>query len=416
MSKITIQDLASVLVERWHLGKKEASMFVNELFFVIQKSLDEEKNVKVKGLGTFKIIDVDDRESVDVNTGDRVLIEGHGKITFTPDPLMKELVNKPFSQFETVVLKDGIDFNEAEETNQPDVAAVPDETDDNAAPLVEFVTEEEPVKPEKPEISEKSENSEKSDSSENSENSASTESVATEETPSKESETVNENVPSDENVSSEENVTTDESAAPEDEDATVVVEEEESAFKKYWKWIGIAVLTLAVGILIGYLMGNRSNTPPASEQSVEVVDSEAVKALPNASDTIAADSLEVESEDLEEEDSEEDSEEDVEEEEVPQQEVAHTDKTSEATTEERQLDKWEAMDTRVKTGAYRILGTDTVLKAKAGDNLTRICNRTIGPGMECYLEVYNGISSGTALKAGQEIKIPKLELKKKKKK
>ena len=205
-------------------------------------------------------------------------------------------------------------------------------------------------------------------------------------------------------------------AAPEDEDATVVVEEEESAFKKYWKWIGIAVLTLAVGILIGYLMGNRSNTPPASEQSVEVVDSEAVKALPNASDTIAADSLEVESEDLEEEDSEEDSEEDVEEEEVPQQEVAQTDKTSEATTEERQLDKWEAMDTRVKTGAYRILGTDTVLKAKAGDNLTRICNRTIGPGMECYLEVYNGISSGTALKAGQEIKIPKLELKKKKKK
>ena len=416
MGKITTQELAGVLVERWHIGKKEASQFVNELFFLIQKSLNEDKIVKVKGLGTFKIIDVDDRESVNVNTGDRVLIEGHGKITFTPEPLMKELVNKPFSQFETVVLKDGIDFNEAEETNQPDVAAVPDETDDNAAPLVEFVTEEEPVKPEKPEISEKSENSEKSDSSENSENSASTESVATEETPSKESETVNENVPSDENVSSEENVTTDESAAPEDEDATVVVEEEESAFKKYWKWIGIAVLTLAVGILIGYLMGNRSNTPPASEQSVEVVDSEAVKALPNASDTIAADSLEVESEDLEEEDPEEDSEEDVEEEEVPQQEVAQTDKTSEATTEERQLDKWEAMDTRVKTGAYRILGTDTVLKAKAGDNLTRICNRTIGPGMECYLEVYNGISSGTALKAGQEIKIPKLELKKKKKK
>ena len=410
MGKISTQELAGVLVERWHIGKKEASQFVNELFFLIQKSLNEDK------IGTFKIIDVDDRESVNVNTGDRVLIEGHGKITFTPDPLMKELVNKPFSQFETVVLKDGIDFNEAEETNQPDVAAVPDETDDNAAPLVEFVTEEEPVKPEKPEISEKSENSEKSDSSENSENSASTESVATKETPSKESETVNENVPSDENVSSEENVTTDESAAPEDEDATVVVEEEESAFKKYWKWIGIAVLTLAVGILIGYLMGNRSNTPPASEQSVEVVDSETVKALPNASDTIVADSLEVESEDLEEEDSEEDSEEDVEEEEVPQQEVAHTDKTSEATTEERQLDKWEAMDTRVKTGAYRILGTDTVLKAKAGDNLTRICNRTIGPGMECYLEVYNGISSGTALKAGQEIKIPKLELKKKKKK
>ena len=99
-----------------------------------------------------------------------------------------------------------------------------------------------------------------------------------------------------------------------------------------------------------------------------------------------------------------------------EEEVAQPNNTPEATAEERPLDKWEAMDVRVKTGAYRILGTDTVLKAKAGDNLTRICNRTIGPGMECYLEVYNGITAGTALTAGQEIKIPKLELKKKKKK
>ena len=141
MSKITIQDLASVLVERWHLGKKEASMFVNELFFVIQKSLDEEKNVKVKGLGTFKIIDVDDRESVDVNTGDRVLIEGHGKITFTPDALMKELVNKPFSQFETVVLNEGVDFKETAVDQPEETPDVVLETEDSAAPLVEFVDE-----------------------------------------------------------------------------------------------------------------------------------------------------------------------------------------------------------------------------------------------------------------------------------
>ena len=106
MAKISLQDLSSVLVERRHIGKKEASQFVNEMFYLIQKNLNEDKIVKVKGLGTFKIIDVEDRESVDVNTGDRVLIEGHGKITFTPDALMKELVNKPFSQFETVVLKD----------------------------------------------------------------------------------------------------------------------------------------------------------------------------------------------------------------------------------------------------------------------------------------------------------------------
>lgn len=381
MGKISTQELAGALVERWHIGKKEASQFVNELFFLIQKSLNEDKIVKVKGLGTFKIIDVDDRESVNVNTGDRVLIEGHGKITFTPDPLMKELVNKPFSQFETVVLKDGIDFNEAEDTNQPEVTAVPEETDENAAPLVEFVTEE---------------------------------NATVEETVSSDENVVaEENVSPEDNAATEEIATPEESIASEEEEPAVVVEEAESTFKKYWKWIGIAVLTLAVGILIGYLMGNRSTPQAPTQTSVEVVDSEAVKALPNDSDIIATDSTDVEEEDLEEEDSEEEAEE---EEEAPEEEVAQPNNTPEATAEERPLDKWEAMDVRVKTGAYRILGTDTVLKAKAGDNLTRICNRTIGPGMECYLEVYNGITAGTALTAGQEIKIPKLELKKKKKK
>ena len=78
------------------------------------------------------------------------------------------------------------------------------------------------------------------------------------------------------------------------------------------------------------------------------------------------------------------------------------------------FDKYEQMDVRVRTGAYRIVGTDHMEKVKAGDNLSRICKRTIGPGMECYLEVYNGIKGDADLKVGQEIKIPKLEHKKKK--
>ena len=112
MGKISIQDLSSVLVDKRGLSKKEASNFISEMFDIVQQELEKEKLVKIKGLGTFKIIDVDDRESVNVNTGERVLIEGHGKITFTPDSLMKELVNKPFSQFETVVLNDGVEFEE----------------------------------------------------------------------------------------------------------------------------------------------------------------------------------------------------------------------------------------------------------------------------------------------------------------
>ena len=112
MGKMTIQDVSRVLSERKGLNKKDASNFVNLMFDIIQQALERDGIVKVKGLGTFKIIDVDARESVNVNTGERVLIEGHNKITFTPDSLLKELVNKPFSQFETVVLNDGVDFDE----------------------------------------------------------------------------------------------------------------------------------------------------------------------------------------------------------------------------------------------------------------------------------------------------------------
>lgn len=398
MGKISLQDLASVLVERWHLGKKEASMFVNEMFFVIQKSLDEDKIVKVKGLGTFKIIDVDDRESVDVNTGDRVLIEGHGKITFTPDALMKELVNKPFSQFETVVLNEGVDFNDAT-ANQPEETTgdVLDEIEDSSAPLVEFVDEshdEKSVEPEslKPEPVAvvdlpKEEETATEDISEEI-----TESDASHETPQEVSEEASEGI--------EETEGTGES---EETEENVVIEdlEEGPGFKKYLKWIGLVLLALAV-FLIGYLAGRGPKTT-LQEPKTEIVKNDTVKNLPNDSDTVDM-QTEVEEESLEDE------------EEVADDDEETMEDEEEAKEEERPLDKWEAMDARVKTGAYRIIGTDTVVKAKAGDNLTRIGNRLLGPGMECYLEVYNGLSAGAVLSAGQEIKIPKVELKKKKRK
>ena len=397
MGKISLQDLASVLVERWHLGKKEASMFVNEMFFVIQKSLDEDKIVKVKGLGTFKIIDVDDRESVDVNTGDRVLIEGHGKITFTPDALMKELVNKPFSQFETVVLNEGVDFNDAA-VNQPEETTgdVLDEIEDSSAPLVEFVDEShdeksvelESPKPEPVAVADLPKEEETATEDISEEN---TESDASQETPQEESEEASEEI--------EETEGTGES---EETEETVVIDdfEEGPGFKKYLKWIGLVLLALAV-FLIGYLAGRGPKTTP-QEPKTEIVKNDTVKNLPNDSDTVDM-QTEVEEESLEDEEVADDDEETMEDEE-------------EAKEEERPLDKWEAMDARVKTGAYRIIGTDTVVKAKAGDNLTRIGNRLLGPGMECYLEVYNGLSAGAVLSAGQEIKIPKVELKKKKRK
>ena len=104
--KLNIQDLTDQLAENHGLSKKNAESFVKDFFTVIEEALEKDKYVKVKGLGTFKLIDVESRESIDVNTGERIEIQGHSKISFTPDTTLKEVVNKPFSAFETVVLSD----------------------------------------------------------------------------------------------------------------------------------------------------------------------------------------------------------------------------------------------------------------------------------------------------------------------
>ncbi len=122
MGKITIQELAKVLVDKKGLAPREASEFSTKMFALILERLRQDDQVKIKGLGTFKIIRVEARESVSVRTGERVVIDSHEKVTFTPDTLMKELVNRPFSQFETVVLNDGVEFADIASTTAEDDA------------------------------------------------------------------------------------------------------------------------------------------------------------------------------------------------------------------------------------------------------------------------------------------------------
>lgn len=140
MAKTALQLIADTVAKKHKITVKDAEKFVSAMFDVMNEGLKTDKLVKVKGLGTFKVQAVKPRESVNVNTGERVLIEGHDKVSFTPDATMKELVNKPFAQFETVVLNDGVDFtdidskyeNEAtlENVDEPTVsannAAIPD--------------------------------------------------------------------------------------------------------------------------------------------------------------------------------------------------------------------------------------------------------------------------------------------------
>lgn len=140
--KITLQDIVNLLSEKQGINRKEAELFVRAFFDLIEEALTNEKYVKIKGLGTFKLTEVNSRESVNVNTGERFEIQGHSKVSFTPDTTMKELINKPFSHFETVVLNDGVELEDTvvEDVDAPE-ASVVEET-----PIIEQpVVNEEPV-------------------------------------------------------------------------------------------------------------------------------------------------------------------------------------------------------------------------------------------------------------------------------
>ena len=452
MGKISNNELAAVLIDRRQLSKKNASRFVNELFNVIRQGLMNERLVKVKGLGTFKIIDVDDRESVNVNTGERVLIGGHSKISFTPDTLMKELVNKPFSQFETVVLKDGVVFEdvsqgdeleesvveeetiaepepepivepepepipepEPEPIAEPEVESEPvslyeDEIEPSTAPLVDFVTHDdfpedlpEKTVDEKPEeiVEDKPEET--------------VEKIEEAEPETKATEEVEE---TEESVEVEKPEETEKSETPQYD-----FDDDESG-SQWKKWLLIAALCCACfvgGYFVGQHFANQPTTAPDAQPEVkqDVKPVAQPKAQPEAQpekqpeikqdekpETQPAPQPEVKPEAKPEPKTEVKP--------AQQPEPKPETKAVASTESAAALDQYEKMDSRVRTGAYRIVGTDHVEKIKPGDNLARICKRTIGPDMECYLEVYNGIKGDADLKVGQEIKIPKLEHKKKK--
>ena len=146
MGKLSISEIAQVLVDNKGLSQKDAENFVAAMFDIIQTALERDKLVKIKGLGTFKIIDVEARESINVNSGERVVIEGHGKVTFTPDASMKELVNKPFSQFETVILNEGVEFDDIEEEDSTEKEVSSDEqAKDDEPEVMPVAVAEEPI-------------------------------------------------------------------------------------------------------------------------------------------------------------------------------------------------------------------------------------------------------------------------------
>lgn len=405
MGKLTIQDIAKVLSDRKGLSKNDASNFVNGMFDIIQQALERDMVVKVKGFGTFKIIDVDPRESVNVNTGERVLIEGHNKITFTPDQLLKEIVNKPFSQFETVVLNEGVDF--AEDTTSE--AYVTPEVKAASMPLVDFVDEDPSFENPIP----LGENT-----------------VAEAPTPDAEPMPVETSVPvvESEPVSSSASMVVEspvaevsetpanEESVEDSEEESVYEDEEEGSGSRKWLRPAVALL---LGLGVGYLLGNYF--PMKGEQPVEAPKPPVEMPKTVVEDTLVVDSIKAAVSAPEAEQPAEpivDKPVEAPKPEVKAEETKPVETVKPAAVAPKpvapEVDKYAAMDARVRTGAYRIVGTEKVVKVKEGDNLRRIAQRTLGPDMECYLEVYNGLKAASPLKIGQEIKIPKLQLKKKK--
>lgn len=477
MGKVSIQELAALLVDRAGLNKKEATTFIGAIFDLVQQALETEKIVKIKGLGTFKIIDVDDRESVNVNTGERVLIEGHGKITFAPDSIIKELVNKPFSQFDTVVLNDGVDFDDdlppespqnsepvmqpviepvlkpvVEPVSQPIVKPVSQPEPAPASVFQTKVSQEEPT--EMPLVDfvderQAEENLSESEAPSGDLPKSEAASVAFK-TPEPEPE------PQAAPETQPESVSDNSKDELEQESQEEVEEETEEVEERFGvnKWL-LALLACILGIIIGYFIGNyfpmNSNqggeeakvekvvpakktvvTPTVTPEAVTpAVTPEAVTPAENADET-AEEAKQPEPEPKPEVKPEVKPEPKPEikpeakpavkpEAKVapkpvtkPEPKAPKAEEKKPAATPEK-LDKYSAMDARVRTGAYRIVGTEKVVKVKEGDNLRKISNRVLGPDMECYLEVYNGMKTSTPLKVGQEIKVPKLQLKKKKK-
>ena len=386
MNKLTLNNIAKVLVEKNGLEPKEAMMFTTAMFDLIHDRLNEEVIVKVKGLGTFKMIRVEARESINVRTGERVLIDSHAKITFTPDAVMKELVNKPFSQFETVVLNDDVEFTDmkseetTDETNNSEQSeslvdvvsegGTPEPAPEPAPePVAEVVPEPAPVVAPEP-VAE----------------------VAPEPTPVVAPEPTREvpepTVPSADEES-EENTSAVQTCYEEDE--------EESYWHRNIGWAFLVLVLMAASAVGGYLYG--VGQIPSQTAMADTVS--AVKVNPVVTDTLVNDSLKADSVAVKTEAKHEDK---AASEEQPQEKTSHN-----------LHDKYAEMDARVRTGAYKITGLDREVKVRAGDNLKRIARRELGSDdMVCYIEVFNKMNASAELKEGQTIKIPALKLKKKK--
>lgn len=441
MAKISIQDLVHVISDKHGITQKEAGAFVTALFDVIGAGLKADRLVKIKGLGTFKVIDVRDRESVDVNTGERIVIDGRSKITFTPDSIMRDIVNRPFAQFETVVINDGVNIEELvevdkkyESDNVPDLLDVSiDEADEavqdsivaggESGQATVAVTGEGTgavtVAAEAgPEAAAKVEDDICQDST-----CAESMVHASVQEPYKAEDVADKDRVADIN-GGDDIAQCGQEACNNAEDGEVVYQEEPDTHEDVSGYnarrrplmrllfyaVPACLLIAAGAAYIGYYFGK--NGQDAVKVAVTAVKKPEVEkklvAVPVKKDSIDADTLKAshKKDTLSAAGP------------VKKDAVSKNADNKGETEKERKKpesisfsEKYDKANVMVRTGAYRIVGIERTIVLRKGQTLSSVSKAILGPGMECYIEALNGIKDA---EEGQSLKIPKLELRKKK--
>lgn len=474
MSKFSLNTLGKLLADKSGLSQVEAELFIRKMFDVCNQGLDADKQVKIKWLGTFKVQATKDRESINVNTGERFTIEGRDKLTFTPDNILKEIVNKPFAQFETVVVNDGVDFDEIDEKFGEE------QTEDAPAQVIDFLDEEKTATP-NPEVvvigSEKEK--EKEDEDELAKQIAieqakleklkqaqlEQERIQKEklEKEKQEQERLEQERLEQERLEQErleqerleqERLEQEklelaqqqqalkavvEPAVPASDESEDEEEEEESSNSHHIvipRYLVVAVCLIVVALIggmgwfafnYGQMTAQRDHLAMQLNQYHQAP-AKKVPAKPAAAPLSQEQKLRQKA--MEDSIRMAKTAEAVKLAEKSDEESANTEKAKQAEAKakaeakEKAKDKDEEKaaskiassqydkDARVRTGAYRIIGVAQTVTVGAGQTLEQISTRYLGSGMECYVEALNGKNT---VKAGQKIKIPKLELKKKKK-
>ena len=411
-----VNDFARELSEKYGLSLGDASDFVSAMFDVVKEELDgADSSVKIKGFGTFKVSAVGARASVDVNTGERIIIDGRNKISFTPEILLRDRVNRPFVQFETVVLNDGVDFSEIDEESEEELDSV-SETEPQGVQLSPTAptslptdqSTDQPAPAEQPQGVQLSPTAPTSQSTDHySSSETASKAVNTEEhrdmarrlmTPK--TETIEED--------SEESDDKTTATAPEADDEGIVIGGCRQRSPRIMYVLTIASFIILVSLGIGmyflyqrieeknHVIDRLESRLYAQQEAAERADAQPAVAV---KDTIVSnDSLRAAELHAAEKDSIAASKSAVE------AKASHSSVAPSTATTPSDYN----YDTRVRTGAYIIVGVAKTVTVQPGQTLASISKAYLGEGMECYVEVLNNRHS---VEAGEKLKIPQLKLK-----